>query len=120
MVSDTDIFNCESMITNNKPWFVYVIRSLSDGVFYVGCTNDVHRRLKQHNGLITGGGKYTAKHRPWKPAALYGPYDNRSDAMKAEWALKHGKRGCNRTKWSSVDSVWCCGLGAQDPWVANF
>jgi len=106
-------------------WFVYVLQSQEKrpggkpGFFYVGCTTDPVRRLKEHNGLASGGGKYTSRHRPWLPAALYGTYDNRSDAMKAEWALKHGKRGISRTKWSSLDSPWCRGLGPLDPWVTD-
>lgn len=37
--------------------------------------------------------------------------------MKAEYALKHGKRGIARTQWTPEDSVWCRGLGPDDPWV---
>jgi len=106
-------------------WFVYVIRSLEKrsngrpGFHYVGCTTDPCRRIRQHNGEIAGGGRYTAKHRPWTPAALYGPYLSRSDAQKAEYALKHGKRGVGRTKWSTKDSIWCRGEGPTHPWVLD-
>ena len=31
----------------------------------MGSTNNIERRLRQHNGDIVGGGKYTAKGRPW-------------------------------------------------------
>jgi len=37
--------------------------------------------------------------------------------MKAERALKRGKRGINRTKWTPADSKWCRGAGAQHPWA---
>jgi putative endonuclease len=97
-------------------WWVYVLHSVQ-GPYYVGSTTDPRRRLRQHNGEIKGGGKYTATKRPWTPAALHGPYKNRSEAFKAEYALKHGKRGINRTKWSLEDSEWCVGLGPDDPWV---
>jgi putative endonuclease len=30
-------------------WFVYVLRSLKDEELYVGSTNDIHRRLTEHN-----------------------------------------------------------------------
>ena len=66
---------------------------------------------------IVGGGKYTSKHRPWVIRAVYGPYEGRSDAMKAERALKKGKRGTARTKWAQSDSKWCRGLGPDDPRV---
>ena len=108
-------------------YWVYVIQSLEHrvgkrgkplpGFHYVGCTTDIERRIRQHNGEIKGGGKYTSKHRPWILRAVYGPYQGRSEAMKAEYALKRGKRGTARTKWAKSDSKWCRGLGPQDPRV---
>ena len=110
-------------------WWVYVIQSQVPrygrrgkqlpGFFYVGCTTAPPRRLRQHNGEIKGGGKYTSKHRPWEPRALYGPYTCQSTAMKAERALKRGKRGLGRLQWTNQDSVWCWGLGTEHPWVAD-
>lgn len=106
-------------------FWVYVIQSLQGrpggkpGFFYVGCTTDPCRRLRQHNGEIRGGGKWTAKWRPFVPRALYGPYKGRPQALKAEYALKHGKRGEGRTKWSTLDSKWCRGEGPNHPWVKN-
>ena len=108
-------------------WWVYVIQSLRPrfnkkgeplpGFHYVGATTDPAKRLRKHNGEIKGGGKYTAQHRPWVPRALYGPYSGKSEALKAEYALKHGKRSVARTQWTKKDSPWCCGLGPADPWV---
>lgn len=110
-------------------WWVYVIQSqavrrdrrgrVRPGFYYVGCTTEPSRRIRQHNGEIVGGGRYTAKHRPWVPRALYGPYANRSEAQKAEKALKRGKRGAARTKWATTDSKWCRGPGPAHPWVQN-
>jgi predicted GIY-YIG superfamily endonuclease len=106
-------------------WWVYVIQSLiirpgnKPGFYYVGCTTDPARRLLEHNGIKRGGGKYTEKHRPWGPRALWGPYPDRSSAQKAEYTLKHSKKGINRTKWTSQDSAWCVGLGPSHPWVSD-
>ena len=106
-------------------WWVYAIQSLKGrpggkaGFYYVGCTTDPSRRLRQHNGDLVGGSKWTAKHRPHVPRALYGPYKNRSCAQRAEYALKKGKRGKGRAKWSTSDSLWCRGLGAEHPWVTD-
>lgn len=105
-------------------WWVYVIQSQKSrgnkpGFFYVGCTTDPARRLRQHNGEIKGGGKWTSKHRPWRMRALFGPYRGQSNALKAEYALKHSKRGRSRCYWSSHDSPWCRGLGVEDPRVAE-
>jgi predicted GIY-YIG superfamily endonuclease len=109
-------------------YYVYVIQSDSilikngmekSGPYYVGCTTNVERRVRQHNGLIKGGAKYTSKFSNWKLRAVYGPYYGRSEAMKAEWCLKHTKRGISRTFWSKEDSPLCKGLGREDPLVPN-
>ncbi len=108
---------------SDKPWWVYVLQSEvirpggRPGFFYVGCTTEPPRRIRQHNGEIKGGGRWTSKHRPWVPRALYGPYKGQSEAQKAERALKRGKRGRGRTKWSTLDSHWCRGAGPDHPWV---
>lgn len=108
-------------------WYVYVLQSLArrygkrgqvlPGFFYVGCTTDVLRRVQEHNGLKPGGSKWTAKHRPHELRAVFGPYYGQSEALKAERALKHGKRGTARTQWTPADSKWCRGLGVKDPLV---
>lgn len=110
-------------------YWVYVIQSLAPrfsargkplpGFHYVGMTTDVQRRLRQHNGWIVGGGRYTSKHRPWRCRAIYGQYSDRSEALKAERALKKGKRGPARCEWTPEDSPWCRGLGSCDPRVAE-
>jgi len=114
------------MSSPNLYW-VYVIQSeeprfyskgkRAPGFFYVGMTTDPRRRLRAHNGEIKGGGKYTSKHRPWVARALYGPYFSRSEALKAEYALKKKKRGAGRLKWSSQDHELCRGEGVNHPWV---
>ena len=114
---------------DNSTYWVYVIQSEQvrvgktgnklPGFFYVGCTTSLARRIRQHNGEIKGGAKYTQKFRPWVPRAVYGPYTGRSAAMKAEYALKKGKRGEGRLKWSKEDSHWHRGKGTGHPWVKN-
>jgi len=112
-------------VTITTEWWVYVLQSQVPrfnkkhqplpGFYYVGSTTDPMRRLQQHNGTRKGGGRYTAKHRDWRMMAIYGPYGGRSDAMKAERALKRGKRSTGRTRWTPKDSDWCRGLGVADP-----
>lgn len=110
-------------------WWVYVVQSLElrygrggrplPGFHYVGCSTDPRRRLRQHNGEIGGGGRYTSKHRPWQLRAVFGPYANQSEALKAERALKHGKRGPARCQWTPEDSIWCRGPGPNHEWVTR-
>jgi predicted GIY-YIG superfamily endonuclease len=110
-------------------WWVYVIQSQQvrfgkrgrrlPGFFYVGASTSPPRRLRQHNGEIKGGGRYTSKHRPWCLKAVYGPYANQSEAMKAERALKRGKRSTGRLRWTPADSKWCRGEGVNHPWITD-
>ncbi len=108
-------------------YWVYVIQSQQTrvgkrgkplpGFFYVGSTTDPLRRLRQHNGEISGGGKYTSTKRPWRLMAIWGPYAGRGEGLRAEMWLKRTKRGTARLSWSPEDSHLCRGLGPQDPRV---
>ena len=76
----------------HSPWYVYVL--VGDGIHYVGATNNVERRLRQHNGELRGGAKFT-RGKQWKVGAVYGPYPNRSSAQKIELRVKR-LRGAKR------------------------
>src|SRR3989344_1433576 len=30
-------------------WHVYILKSVQDGGYYIGCTSNIYRRLKEHN-----------------------------------------------------------------------
>ncbi len=67
-----------------KPWYLYLIEC-QDGTYYAGITTDVQKRYQTH---VSGkGAKYTKVR---KPKRLIGAreYLNRSEAAKAEWAIK--------------------------------
>lgn len=78
-------------------YFVYVLCSTVAPRTYVGMTNDVTRRLRQHNGELVGGARYTRVDRPWKVALVLGPYETRSIACRVEWRAKRF-RGAERLK----------------------
>jgi putative endonuclease len=46
-----------------RQWLVYLLQCF-DGTFYCGSTNNLDRRLAQHNGDIPGGARYTQSRRP--------------------------------------------------------
>lgn len=69
-------------------WVVYVLRSVSNPhLMYCGMTNNIRRRLRQHNGLIVGGGKYTSANRPWKLSLLI-PVSSKEEALAVEYWTK--------------------------------
>lgn len=40
-------------------WMLYLLQNTDNEKTYLGVTVDIDRRLKQHNGDLTGGAKYT-------------------------------------------------------------
>lgn len=86
-----------------KQYVCYMIVSTTSRRTYVGCTNNVKKRLRQHNGEIKGGARYTHQGRPWILKFLvigFGP--SRSLACKFE---THWKRSSFLTKSLSSKSV---------------
>ena len=65
-------------------WTLYLIEC-KNGAFYAGITTDVERRYAQH--LSGKGAKYTRANPPKKLIGVK-EYANRSDASKAEYAIK--------------------------------
>jgi len=85
--------------TRPSPWVVYVLVSEAEAHTYVGTTTDLSRRLEQHNGERVGGARRTTRGRPWTLGASYGPYTDRSEAQRVEYAVKR-LRGPARLSWS--------------------
>jgi len=68
-----------------KQWCVYIV-SCSDGSLYCGITNQLERRIEEHNSE-NGGAKYTRARRPVK--LVYSEkVQNRSKAAKREYLIK--------------------------------
>jgi len=70
-------------------YFVYILRSLKDSKYYIGQTNDVDLRLKQHNS----GRVKSTKARTPLIIVRSEVYDTRSEARKRENYLKSLKGG---------------------------
>ncbi len=68
-------------------WYVYVLTSLKNKRLYTGMTDDLRRRVAEHNGKR--GGVYTSKNGPFK-LIFYEAYLDKSDAVKAEKFFKSG------------------------------
>lgn len=69
-------------------YYMYVLLC-SDGSFYGGFTNEVHKRVQTHNQ--GKGAKYTRTRRP--VTLLYSEeFDTKSEALRAEYAFKHQSR----------------------------
>jgi putative endonuclease len=78
--------NGDKQTTDNKPWFVYILRC-ADNSLYTGVTTDISRRLDQHNGIIKNGAKYTRNRQP-VTLVYQETSKSRSEACKREYAIK--------------------------------
>jgi len=77
-------------------YFVYLIISTNKQKLtsYVGYTNNINKRLKDHNS--SRGAKFT-KGRKWKLAYIKS-YDTKSEAMSEEFNLKNNLKLRNQIK----------------------
>ncbi len=71
-------------------WYVYLVRC-NDDTLYCGITTDVDRRLRQHNGFLRGGARYTRSRRPVTLVASC-PCPSHSAALRCEACLKKQPR----------------------------
>lgn len=81
----------QSMVPEVKgQWVVYVLRSIPRPMrTYAGVTNDLPKRIRQHNGELAGGARATSTTRPWKLHAIVRGFgSDKSAAMRFEWFTK--------------------------------
>ena len=73
---------------NNEDWQFYLIQN---GPYtYAGVSPAPEKRLKKHNGVISGGAKYTtSKGSGWKHICLVKGFPTKIEALQFEWAVKH-------------------------------
>ena len=67
-------------------YYVYILKSLKDYKLYIGHTNNLSKRIKEHNlGLVSS----TKKRKPFQ-LLYYEGCNIREDAVKREKSLKTG------------------------------
>ena len=80
-------------------WYVYLLRC-QDGVIYVGITDDVERRFKEH--AAGKGGHYTNYNRPEK--ILY--RESFKNRIQAEQRERQIKRWSKSKKLALIEGNW--------------
>ena len=80
----------------------YLIAFTENGTIkrtYIGITNNLERRLKQHNGILKGGAKSTKCSKAWFYHTVVSNFKDKGEALSFEWYWKHSKsRIDNKTK----------------------
>jgi putative endonuclease len=70
-------------------YYVYILRSLKDGKFYIGSTSDIKARLSFHNAGLQ---RSTKSRIPFE--LIYSEdYNSKTDALKREKQIKSYKGG---------------------------
>ncbi|MBI2046311.1 MAG: GIY-YIG nuclease family protein [Parcubacteria group bacterium] len=75
-------------------YYVYILKSVRNNKLYKGFTNDLKRRIKEHN---LGKSIFTRNNGPWK-LIYYEAFISEKDAKIEEKFLKSGK-GRERIKY---------------------
>jgi len=73
-------------MASQNMWYVYIIQSTSKEYRYIGSTNNLERRLNEHN---KGECRASSSYRPFRVAA-YIAVRNRDRALRLEKYLKSG------------------------------
>jgi len=76
------------VVSGNSGWVVYVLKCRT-GHLYTGCTNDLERRVREHN--LGAGSRFTRSRLPVAVVYKEGQ-PNRSEALRRERAIKGMKR----------------------------
>ncbi len=69
-----------------KYYWTYILEC-ADGSFYTGITNNLDHRIKQHNGNLKGGARYTRSRQP-VIIRYFELYQSHKAAAKREYQLK--------------------------------
>ncbi len=75
-------------------FYVYVFKSIKDGNNYIGSTNDLRRRLQEHN---SGESKSTKPRAPFE-FRYYEAYTSEREAKDREFRLKKDGRALSQLR----------------------
>lgn len=81
------------MNIEDHQYMLYLLQNDVNGRTYLGVTNNINRRLRQHNGIIKGGAKYTTAFKSTGKWILRAFVDKltKHDAYSYEKLIKHKK-----------------------------
>lgn len=75
----------------NSPYSCYLLYSHKYNRTYFGYTINIQRRIRQHNGQLKGGAKYTSRYRPWTIQFQICGFPSSHCALQFEWIIHHSR-----------------------------
>lgn len=87
---------------------VYLLKSTLGNYTYVGYSTDPVHRLRQHNGILTGGASATHNHRPWETILIIAGIPTHAAGLSMEWYVKNQHKcgtilpGYSRTRYTGA------------------
>ena len=84
-------------------FYIYILHSEDSGAYYTGFTEDVHRRVWEHNNSTHT--TFTSKNRPWILVAAFSVSCDMGIALKAERFIKKQKSRAFIEKICSMDKI---------------
>lgn len=82
-------------------YHVYLLKSQKDNSLYIGYTNDIGRRVKEHNDGLS---EYTKKRLPWT-LIYYESYISLEEAKRREKSLKYFGKAYSQLKKRIMESL---------------
>jgi len=73
-------------------YYVYLLKSTVSNRTYIGYTVNIKKRLRQHNGKLSGGAKRTRRGRPWKLVLFVSGFEFERTALQYEFCIQHTKK----------------------------
>lgn len=80
-----------------KNWYCYFLISNDNRRTYIGVSNNIHKRLRKHNGELTGGAKATRSGRPWRHICSISGF-TKINSLRFEWRVKRSLSKKNPNK----------------------
>lgn len=87
-------------MSTSKHFCYILVNPRWPGKSYVGYTVSPARRVRQHNGILVGGSKYTSRYKPdWEFLAIVtSPQFTKHTGLSFEWSLHHPTNRRQRPK----------------------
>ena len=96
IIINKDMLKQEHICVSKCNYVCYLLKSENSNRTYIGVTNNLKKRLRQHNGEICGGAKYTRSNRPWKPILCVSGFITKNQSLSFEYRVKKKKNSKNK------------------------